>query len=67
LRGNEEPLPGIPKVDKMDVRHFFDESEAAEGNSAAKVRSQEPTLRLKSQMFRSHLSLPACLAEAIPL
>src|SRR4030081_1557468 len=36
LRGNEQPLPGIPKMDRWNVKHFLDESQAAESNSAAK-------------------------------
>jgi hypothetical protein len=46
-------------MDRWNVKHFLDESQAAESNSAAKVRSQEPTLRLKLQIF----SQPPILAS----
>jgi hypothetical protein len=46
-------------MDRWNVKHFLHGSQAAESNSAAKIRLQEPTLRLKLQIF----SQPPILAS----
>jgi len=49
-------------MDTMDVKHFLDQSQAADSNSAAKVRLQERVAACWTQRFFDQgCGVPVCL------